>query len=141
MESDRSNFSTPNEIGKIKIKEKVSGNFFSSKRVNQYIFRLKTSSMLVILFSALQIFIWSKLDFIDIDPQNTIFVFSSNFILIVINSINLVKFMCIHMLLDKHIISKVLYAFYYMLIAFLINLIQTLFTLFEAYLRYFQGNK
>lgn len=97
--------------------------------------------MLVIFFSALQIFIWSKLDFINIDEHNTILVFSSNFILILINTVNLFKFVCIHMLLDKQIINKVLYIFYYMMGAFIINLIQTLFTLFEAYLRYFQGNK
>jgi len=95
--------------------------------------------MLVILFSALQILIWSKLNFIKIDMQNTILVYASNSILIVINFINFIKLMCIQNLLDKHIIRKLLYIFYYILCGFIINLLQTLFTLFEAYLRYFQG--
>ncbi len=117
----------------------IKDKFFDSKRVNQYILRLKTSSFLIILFSILQIFIWQILGFIEIDFENTILVYTSNFILIIIYTINLIKFLCIHMLLDKRIIQKVLHIFYYMLVAFAINLIQTLFTLLEAYLKYFLG--
>ena len=43
------------------------------------------------------------------------------------------------MLLDKKIVKKILYLFYYTLICFVINLIQTLLTLFLAYLKYFES--
>jgi len=45
------------------------------------------------------------------------------------------------MLLDNNIINKVLIIFYSMLITFGINLVQTLFTLFDAYIEYFESIK
>jgi len=113
--------------------------FFNTNRVNHYTIRLKSSSLIIILISALQIILWANLDFYKIDERNTILVYATNSLTILLHIFNFIKFMVIHKIQCGNIVDKTLCIFYSMLISFFVNVIQTLMTLFGSYLNYFQG--
>jgi len=108
-------------------------------RLNYYTIRLKISSLIIIIFSLLQILIWERLNFYEIDKNNTLFVYFTNGILIVIELIALINFILLHKVLDAKVVDRVTCIFYSILISFIFNLIQTLYTLFGSYLKYFKG--
>jgi hypothetical protein len=114
-------------------------NFFSSSRVNQYLNRLKGCYISIIIFTLIHSFMWIELDFINVNFGNSMLVFFSNICLFVSNFINLVKICCFARMVDNKIINRVQCIFYVTFFGFIINLIETLFTLFGAYLNYFES--
>ncbi len=96
------------------------------------------SSIFIILLSFTQSMMWVKLDLMDIDFNNSIVVFVSDFILFMLNIINLYKLVCFSRYIDIYVMQTMNWLFYYSLAAFFINVIETLFTLFGAFLNYFQ---
>jgi hypothetical protein len=115
--------------------------FFKSDRVKQYLTRLKVCTCLIIILCFGQCFIWMYFNFADQDYSNTVLVYVTNTILIILNVINFFKLMFFRNMFQGKIIEKLNVFFYFSLVGFLVNMTQTLLTLFNAYLNYFECKK
>jgi ABC-type bacteriocin/lantibiotic exporter with double-glycine peptidase domain len=113
--------------------------FFTSPRVNQYLRRLKICCSFIIIFTIIQTYLWYKLKFMEINYNNTLLVFGANTLLIFANLINLFKLMFFTNLIDKKIVDRINCLFYFGFFGFVVNMIETLCTLFGAYLSYFES--
>ncbi len=113
--------------------------FFTSPRVNEYLRRLKICSFLIILFSLIQTVSWLKLNFIEINFSNSILVFSTNFYLFISNIGTLIALCLFTKIVDHSIMKKIDILFYFSFFGFFINMVQTLSTLFESFLAYFES--
>ena len=114
-------------------------NFFTSQRVFEYLYRLKMSTMFIILLSAIQIFIWLHYNFSDYDKSNTIIVIACKSFLIITNLINFIKLLFLVQVIDENLFNKINCIFYISCFGFVVNTIETLYTLFGPYLEYFEG--
>jgi hypothetical protein len=114
-------------------------NFFTSRRVFEYLFRLKLSTLFIIILSSIQIFIWLHYKFSDYDKSNTIIVIASKAFLILTNLINLINLLFLVRVIDESLFGKINCIFYISCFGFVVNTIETLYTLFGPYLQYFEG--
>lgn len=114
-------------------------NFFSSPRVNQYLRRLKFCCSSIIIFTLFQTYLWYKLEFMEINYNNSLLVFCANTLLIFSNFTNLVKLIFFDKLLDDKIVHKISCLFYFAFFGFFVNMVETIWTLFGAYLSYFES--
>jgi hypothetical protein len=113
--------------------------FFNSQRVFEYIYRLKLSTLFITLLSGIQIFIWLHYGFAEVNKSNTIIVIASKVFLIIMNIINFFKLIFLVQAIDEKVLDRINWIFYTSSFGFVVNTIETIYTLFGPYLQYFEG--
>ncbi len=113
--------------------------FFNSQRVFEYLYRQKLSTSFITFFSGIQIFIWLHYGFAEVNLSNTIIVIASKIFLIVINIINFIKLLFLVQAIDEKVLDRINWVFYTSCFGFVVNTIETIYTLFGPYLEYFES--
>jgi hypothetical protein len=81
---------------------------------------------------------WWKLDLIKVNFENSMYVFGTDFILVLTTLINVFKLCCLEYTQRENVMNKLNCIFYFSLFGFSLNLLQTLYTLFGSFLSYFE---
>lgn len=75
----------------------------------------------------------------EINYNNSLLVFCANSLLIISNLTNQVKLIFFNKFLDDKIVHRINCLFYSAFFGFIVNMIETIWTLFGAYLSYFES--
>ncbi len=112
--------------------------FLRTPRVRQYTKRIYSASLFFIFSTSIEILIWLQLDLIQVNYENSIFVCGTDFILILSTFINVLKLCCFEYTKRDDVMNKLNCIFYFSLFGFLLNLLETVYTLFGSFLNYFE---
>lgn len=115
-------------------------DFFNSLIIKTYLNRIRLSSILLILFAIIQCVIWNKLEFMNILLDNWIIVMCGSSIILFSNLAILIKISKITKKTDNNVINTIKCIYFMSMLNFMTSLIESLFTLFGAYLTYFESN-
>lgn len=112
--------------------------FFRSPTVKHYVYRICLASLIFILFTIIEILIWLKLDLVEVNYENSAFVFFADCLLITTTMISILKFICINKTEKSLLMNNINFLFYVSFFIFLLNLAETVYTLFGSFLSYFE---
>ncbi len=112
--------------------------FLKSRRVIQYLKRIYFSCSMFIFLNAAQIVTWIKMGLHETDLDNTIFVSSSDVLFITFSIIIIVKLITLKSIKKDAVISRLNCLEYIALFIFLLNILETIYTLLFSFLGYFE---